>query len=371
MRKFCCHLMILSCLISCTVGLNANQPTISHISQPIIDSSTEKARENLLLLLSGEWVSRALYVVTKLEIADYLQDGPKSIQEIAVFSQSNPESLQRILHMLAGFGIFEEQDVAIFANNEASTLLSKSNPNSLYSLSTFYGEDIHTAWDQILKSVSSGIPAFQLAFKQPVFSYFKEHPDRAALFQDAMKEKSTAVIKSSVASYNFGQFNSIFDIGGGYGHFLLAILKKYPHLNGMVFDVPEVIDTIPKRNPQILQEQCKLCSGDFFDSVPKGADAYLLKSVLHDWDDSKAEEILKNCRQAMGQSSRLLIVEVVLLPKDQSVYANSMDVLMLAITGGKERSLASFSQMLDRAGFVLENVYPTSTEFSILEARKK
>jgi hypothetical protein len=368
MKTFCYYLAIVTSLISFTVKLNAKQPTTQH---PIIESSQEKARENLLLLLSGEWVSRALYVVTKLEIAEYLQDGPKPIKEIAAFSQSNPESLQRILHMLSSFGIFEEQEGGNFANNEASALLSKSNPDSLHSLSTFYGEDIHEAWDQLLKSIATGTPAFQLSFKQPVFGYFKEHPDRAVLFQEAMKEKSTAVIKSSLSAYHFGQFNSIYDIGGGYGHFLLAILKKYPHLNGIVFDVPEVIDTICKRNPQILQEQCKLCSGDFFDSVPKGGDAYLLKSVLHDWEDSKAEEILKNCYQAMGQNSKLLIVEVVLLPKDQSIYANCMDVLMLAITGGKERSLASFAQMLDRSGFILEHVHPTSTEFSILEARKK
>lgn len=369
MRKFYYCLITLTCLV--LSSLRSHASPAPEIRQPVVESGTEKARENLLLLLSGEWISRALYVVTKLEVADYLRTGPKSIQEIADFSRSDPESLQRMMHMLAGFGIFEEQAGAIFANSEASALLSKSNPDSLYSLSTFYGEDIHAALDQLLNAVSSGTPAFQLSFKQPVFGYFKEHPDRAALFQDAMKEKSTAVIKSSMVSYNFGRFNSIFDIGGGYGHFLSAILKKYPHLTGMVYDVPEVIDTIPKRNPQLPQEQCKLCSGDFFDSVPKGADAYLLKSVLHDWDDCKAEEILKNCHAAMSQNAKLLVVEAVLLPKDQSIYANCMDVLMLAITGGKERSLDSLSRMLERSGFVLENVYSTSTEFSILEARKK
>lgn len=186
-----------------------------------------------------------------------------------------------------------------------------------------------------------------------------------------MKEKSTAVIKSALSSYNFGRFESIYDIGGGYGQFMSAILAQNLNANGMVFDVPEVIDSIPKRNPQIVSSRCQLCAGDFFTSVPKGGNAYLLKSVLHDWDDTKAEQILKNCYQAMDSSSRLLIVEVVLLPKDQSVYANCMDVLMLAITGGKERTLASFEQMLDNSGFNLERVYSTSTEFSILEARKK
>jgi hypothetical protein len=123
------YLMIIICFMSCWIRLDASQPVISH--PPTIESSSEKLRENLLLLLSGEWISRGLYVVTKLEIADYLQDGPQSVQEIAVFSQSNPESLQRILNMLAGFGIFDEQDGGIFANNESSALLSKSNPDSL------------------------------------------------------------------------------------------------------------------------------------------------------------------------------------------------------------------------------------------------
>lgn len=370
MKQFCYrYLMMGVCIISCWIRLDASQPDLSPPS--VAEANTEKSRENLLLLLSGEWVSRALYVVTKLEIADYLQDGPKSIQEIATFAQSNSESLHRVLHMLAGFGIFEEQDNGVFMNNDASSLLAKSNPDSLHALSIFYGEDIHTSWDQLLKSVNTGTPAFQLAFKQPVFSYFKENPAKAALFQDAMKEKSTAVIKSSLSSYNFGQFGSIYDIGGGYGQFMLAILGKHPHLNGMVFDLSEVIDSIPKRNPQIVTNRCQLRAGDFFSSIPKGGDAYLLKSVLHDWDDAKAEKILKNCHEAMNVNSRLLIVEVVLLPKDQSVYANCMDLLMLAITGGKERSLASFEKMLEKSGFALERVYPTSTEFSVLEAVKK
>jgi hypothetical protein len=350
--------------MSSWMKLDASQPTR-------VESSDEKAREKLLLLFSGEWISRALYVVTKLEVADCLQDGPKSILEIAAFSQSNPDSLYRLIHMLASLGIFEEIDNGIFKNNEPSALLTKSNPDSLHALSIFYGEDIHQSWDQLYNSINTGVPAFQLSFKQPVFSYFKDNPERAALFQEAMKEKSTAVIKSALSSYNFGQYGTIYDIGGGYGHFIQAILSKYSHSKGMIFDVSEVIDSIPKRNPQIDTNRCQLCAGDFFDAIPKGGDAYLLKSVLHDWDDEKAEQILKNCYLAMEQNSRLLIVEVVLLSQDQSVYANSMDVLMLAVTGGKERTLASFERMLDRSGFFVERVHPTSTEFCILEARKK
>jgi hypothetical protein len=327
----------------------------------------ETARERLLMLFSGEWVSRSLYVVAKLEIADHLSQ-PKTIEELANLTASDPDSLYRLMHMLAGFNIFEEVSPRIFANTETSRLLMKTNPDTLHALSLFYGEDIHKSWDGVLESIQSGVPAFQLTYKQPVFKYFKENPSRAALFQEAMKEKSKAVIKSAILSYDFSKFQSVYDIGGGYGQFMQALLNAHPHLSGTLFELPEIVEKI-KQSPQ-SNDKFKLQSGDFFASVPEGGDAYLLKSVLHDWDDEKAEQLLKNCHQAMGSNSRLLIVEVVLQPKDKSIYANCMDVLMLTITGGKERDLSSFKKMLTNAGFVLENIYPTTTEFSILEARK-
>jgi len=334
-------------------------------------TNQETNRERLLLLLSGEWVSRGLYVATKLEIADHLQTHPKSIEDLAHATQSNPEALYRLLHMLAGFGIFEEVSPRVFSNTDTSCLLVKSNPDTLHALTLWYGEDIHKSWEELLPSIQTGTPAFELTFKQPVFSYLKENPPRALLFQEAMKEKSMAVIKSALSTYDFTKFKSVYDIGGGYGQFMRALMQSHPDLHGVLFDLPEVIETIRERTPQLENNHCKLVSGDFFESIPEGGDIYLLKSVLHDWDDEKSEKILKNCHQAMGPNSHLLIVEVVLQPKEHSIYANCMDVLMLAITGGKERSLASFKRMLENSGFVLEQVYPTATEFSILKARKK
>ncbi len=330
--------------------------------------SREIDREKMLLLLSGEWVSRALYVVTKLEIADHLKSKSKSVDDLARMTQSNPESLYRLLHMLAGFNVFDEVAPRIFTNTDLSSLLAKSDPDTLHALSLFYGEDIHRAWDGLLPSIQTGTPAFQLTFQQPVFSYFKENPNRGVLFQESMKEKSLAVIKSSLSSYDFSRFKSVYDIGGGYGQFMHALLKNYPDIKGTLFELPEVIATIKQRNQG--NNACTLVAGDFFESVPKGGDVYLLKSVLHDWDDEKCGKILKNCYSSMDADSRLLIIEVVLQPKAESLYANCMDVLMLAITGGKERSINSFQQMLENSGFVLERIYPTATEFSILEARK-
>jgi hypothetical protein len=273
--------------------------------------------------------------------------------------------------MLVSFGIFEEISPHVFSNTDISRLLIKSNPDSLHALSLFYGEDIHKAWTEILSSVQTGVPAFELSLRQPVFTYFKNHPERASLFQEAMKEKSRAVIKSALSNYDFGQFNSICDVGAGYGQFIQALLQKHQNLSGIVFDLPEVIEKIKTQHPHIESDRCHLIAGDFFNTIPEGQDAYILKSVIHDWNDEQAELILRNCFKAMRPDSRLLIVEIVLQSGHHQSYANCMDFLMLAITGGKERHLSTMSRLLENSGFTIEKIYPTSTEFSILEAKKK
>jgi hypothetical protein len=334
-------------------------------------SNVPKNREKLLLLIAGEWIARAIYVATKLQIADHLGEGSKSIQDLAALSRSHEEFLLRLLRTLAGAGVFKEERNGIFANNEVSCLLSRSNPDNLHATSLYYGEDVHPAWDELFNSLITGKPGFDLAFNQPVFSYYKENPERGIIFQDAMKSKSRAVTKSALSSYNFGQYHSICDVGGGNGHFLGTLLDHYPHLQGMVFDLPEVIHELKKSSLPHSEERFKLIEGDFFASIPEGADAYLLKSILHDWNDRQAEQILQNCHSAMRSDSRLLIVEIILLPKDQSIYAKCMDLLMLALCEGKERSLNSFEQLFERSGFKLEKIYPTATEFSMLEVVKK
>lgn len=340
---------------------------------PAIQIEADQAdvhREKLLLLMSGEWASRGIYVATKLELADHLKEGSRSVEELAELTQSNTESLHRLLRMLAGLGIFEETSPGIFSNTEASKLLAKNNPNTLHSLSLFYGEDIHTALDELLPAVQTGKTAFQMKFKEPVFSYFKQNPCKAALFHQAMKEKSMAVIHSVLSTYDFSKCTVACDIGGGNGAFMHALLKKNPQLKGSILELPEVVAGLKLQNSE-KELNCELIPGDFFVSIPKGCDLYLLKSVLHDWDDAKSETILKNCYEAMSDDSRLLIIEVVLQSNEGSHYANCMDVLMMAITGGKERSLDSFNKILENSGLVLERIYPTSTEFSLMEVRKK
>ncbi len=341
--------------------------TYAAIQPPVHDLG----REKLLTCLAGEWVSRCLYVATRLEIADHLQQGPKSAKELAQLSYADPDSLHRILRLLASVDIFQEDEEGIFSNNQVSNLLAKNHPQSLHALSLFYGEEIHSSWTELLESIRMGIPAFEIVHQQPLFAYFKDHPFDALLFQEAMKEKSKAVIQSALTAYDFGKFQSIYDIGAGHGQFMQALLDRYPHMTGLVFDLKEVIETLPLKNSSLPKNRCRLVGGDFFISIPQGGDVYILKSILHDWNDEEANKILKNCYQAMTSNSRLLIVEVILFPKQRAAYAKCMDVLTLTVTGGKERTLASFEQILNRAGFKIESIYSTSTEFSIIEACKK
>lgn len=324
----------------------------------------EIGRDQLLSIVGGEWIASSLYVANELEVADLLQSGPKSADEIALAVHAEKDSVNRILRLLASVGIFEEMQEGVYSNNEASQLLVKNNPFTLHDTIRFYGQFVHPVFDDLLPSVQTGVTAFEIKNKEAVFPYLKSHPAQAHLFHAAMREKSKAVIASSLASYDFSPYKTLYDIGGGQGHFMLALLNQYPHMQGTLFDLPEVIAKNSAQNPRLA-----LVSGDFFQSIPKGGEAYLLKSVLHDWDDEKAAAILKNCHTAMDKGSHLILVEYVLMPKGE-LYAKCMDVLMLAMVGGKERTLSAYEVLLTQAGFKLKKVYPTQTEFSILVAEK-
>lgn len=323
----------------------------------------DPSREKMLNILAGDWVARAVYAATKLELAEALEEGPKTAENLAELASADAASLERLLRLLSAQGIFERTPEGSYSNNEMSILLSKNNSDSLNFLTQFYGEELHQAFVQLYPSIIVGKPAFELEYGQPVFAYFKLQPERALLFQKAMQEKSKAVIKASLVAYDFGKYQTLCDVGGGFGHFLLALMQKYPTLQGTLFDLPAVVD---QANPVITHR----VGGDFFQSVPEGQDAYLLKSVIHDWDNEKAIAILKNCHQAMRQDSALVIVDVVLLPSGKSSYAYCMDLLMMAITGGKERTLEDFEHILKQAGFRIRSVHPTTTEFSLIEAVK-
>ncbi len=319
-------------------------------------------RADLLDLLGGEWVSQGVYVAAKLDVAHHLKEGPKTSCELAELLQVKEHALYRVLSMLSSHGVFEEREGKIFVNTPMSERLAHDHPDTLGSLVIFYGEEIRNAFSSLLSSVTTGKPAFNQVYQEPVFEYFKHHPDRAALFQSAMAEKSRAVIQSVISQIHFK--GTVCDVGGGKGHLLYAVLKSDPTLQGIHFDLPEVISSLTNSPPRVKFEK-----GSFFDTVPK-ADAYLMKSILHDWSDEKSIEILRCCHSAMPNHATLYVIEPVLIQSQAHDYAKLTDVLMLAVTGGRERSLDEYRNLFEKGGFVLSNVFSTPTEFRILEIKK-
>jgi hypothetical protein len=320
-------------------------------------------RADLLNLLGGEWVSQGIYVAAKLDIAHHLQSGAKTTHELAQLLEVDEEALYRVMGMLASHGVFEQREGKIFANTPISERIAHNHPETLRSLTVFYGEEIRNAFGSLLLSVKTGNPAFNQVYQEPVFEYFKHNPERAALFQSAMAEKSKAVTQSLINQVSFQ--GTVCDIGGGKGHLLYAVLTANSSLEGINFDLPEVISSLPKAPPR-----AKLQQGSFFETIPQ-ADAYLMKSVLHDWSDEKAIEILQVCHSFIPDEAILYVIEPVLIQSQAQDYAKLMDVLMLAVTGGRERSLNQYETLFEKGGFALTNILSTPTEFRILELKKK
>lgn len=340
------------------------------ISTTLFGAPKNQERETLLSIVSGDWIAQSLYSAATLDIATHLSEGPKSVSYLAKKTHADEESLYRLLRLLAGQGIFHEWDNRVFSNTPTSELLSSNHPESLRSLILFYSLEMSDAVRNLPVAVKEGTPSFDLTYGEPVFSYFKKNPEAAALFNVAMKEKSAVVIHSCLKAYDFGQFHSVYDIGGGTGHFLQAIMNAHPRVRGLLFDLPEVI-TAATSSFSSYGKRCALVSGDFFKEIPQDGEAYLLKSVLHDFSDEEALQILKKCRAAMPANAKLLLVEPLITAANQAEYSKSMDVYMMAITGGKERRIEDFRDLLHAAGFRIESVTPSGTEFAILQAKKR
>ncbi len=329
----------------------------------------QSGRGKLLSLISGEWIAKSIYTAAELDIAGYLMEGPKTVQELAKLTQCHEENLYRLLRMLASLGIFHEKEGRIFLNTATGELLAKTHPQSLRSLILFYKEEISQSWHQLSDCIRQGKPAFDLTHGESIFNYFRAHPKSAAHFNAAIKEKSKAVINACMKAFDFGRFKSVYDIGGGTGHFMNSLLKTFPHIRGVLYELPEVISDA--KTPIVNFERCSLIPGDFFKTIPTGGDAYILKSVLHDWTDKAALKILENCYQSMTDQARLIIVEPLMTSANLKDPAKVMDIYTMATSGGRERTLLDFKNLLDQAGFCIESTIPTDTEFYLIEARKK
>ena len=327
----------------------------------------------MLQMIAGFWLSRALYLAAKLGLADLLKEGPKPSADLAQRTGTHASSLQRMLRALASVGVFTEDAQGRFALTPLAETLRSDVPGSLRAFTiSELGEDHYPAWGEVMHSVRTGEIAFDHLFGMNVWQYRAQHPEEGRIFDEAMASFSSVVHAAILQSYDFSPIGTLVDVGGGDGGLMTAILKAYPRLRGMLVDLPHVITGAQHRiAAEGLRERCQVIPGDFFTSVPSGGEAYLLKWVIHDWDQERSLTILKNCHRAMPATGKLLLVEAVIPAGDSPSFHKFMDLNMLVMTGGRERTEAEYRGLLDAAGFSLRNIIPTQSEMSVLEAVRR
>lgn len=334
------------------------------------DSNRVPPAAVLLQMIDGVKVTQLIHTAAKLGIADLLQDGPKSSEELASAVGVHPVALYRVLRALAGLGIFEEVEGGRFRLTPLAEPLRSGVPGSVRAWAILGGEEWHLRmWGDILHSVKTGSGAFDHVHGMSSFEYFQKHPESGALFYEAMTNLTAQVSAAVLAAYDFSNLGGIVDVGCGNGTFTTAILKAHPHLAATLFDLPHVIENARGViESEGIADRCEFVSGDFFASVSGRGEAHVLKNIVHDWDDERAITLLANCRKAMPENGRLLVVEMVVQPGNEPSPAKMFDITMMVAEGGRERTEAEHRELFRAAGFELSRVVPTPSPVSVLEA---
>jgi len=314
-------------------------------------------------------MTQLIYVAAKLKIADHLAAGPRPVSELAAASGAHADSLYRVLRALAGYGVFAEEDGQRFRLTAAAELLRSDVPNSMRSAAEVRGEDwMWRSWGALIDSVKTGKTGFDLVYGMNTFDWFAKNPAAARLFDDFQGDLTRRSAAAVASAYDFSSARVIADIGGGNGTLLAAILERYPNARGILFDLPHVVEAAKKTLPVAIARRCELVGGDFFKAVPRGADAYLVKYILHDWDDEKSRAILGTIRDAMTASAKLLVVEDLVCGPNVACEAKLGDVNMLARTGGRNRTEKEYRDLLESGRFRVTGVIPTRGDLALLES---
>jgi SAM-dependent methyltransferase len=321
--------------------------------------------QHVIRLALGFAVSQALRVVADLEIAERLATGERSVDELAAQTSSHPDALYRIMRLLAAEGVFLETDARRFRLTEIGAALRSDGRSNLRDVVRMLNKEPYLAFTQLGHSVRTGLPAFDKVFGKPRFDWLADHPDEAVLFQRAMMALNQGSNEAIAEAYDFRPFSRVADVGGGHGLLLSAILKRNAHLCGVLFDLASGLPTARAAGGLPRTE---FVAGSFFETVPQGADIYVLKKVIHDWNDQQAIVILRNCRDALAPDGRVLIAETIIPAGNEADPIKLIDANMLAVTGGLERTEAGYASLLAAAGLRLERVIPTGQAISILEA---
>lgn len=328
--------------------------------------------ETLLQMTNGTFVTQAIYVAAKLGIADLLKDSPKSSDELAKLTNVDAQSLYRLLRALSSNGIFAEGKNRQFQLTPLAACLQSDRPGSMRTFAIFLGEPwLWQVCGSLLDSVKTGKNAFENIYGTKPLSYLTQHPEVMQSLYEAVNAFTSSLIPVVLASYDFLPFSKIVDVGGGHGALIAEILKLNPTMKGILFDQPVVAERARHFiEAKGVAERCEIVVGNLFELMPSGGDAYILKHVIHTWDDENALTILKNCHQAMVENGRLLVFEAIIPPANKPSLSKWFDLHMLMMGDGRERTETEYRALLTAAGFMVRKVVSTQTSIDVIEAMK-
>ncbi|MGD9720361.1 MAG: methyltransferase [Pirellulales bacterium] len=331
---------------------------------------SQPAAAPLAQVLTSYWISQSVYVAAKLGLADLLHKGPQTAEQLAAACGAQPAALYRLLRALASAGFFREDDQRRFSITPAADPLRADAENSQRALALMMGEEHFHCWGELLYSVQTGEPAFEKIYGAPIFDWLSQHPEQAAIFDQAMVAIHGRETAAMLDAYDFSTIRVLADVGGGNGSLLRTVLGRHAQLRGMLCDLPGVIE---RARPLIaaagLSDRLQTHATNFFAAIPQGADAYLMRHIIHDWDDDESQRILRNVRQAMPADGRLLLVESVIPAGNDPGFAKLLDLNMMVIPGGKERTAAEYRELFQASGFHLASITPTRADVSVIEGR--
>jgi hypothetical protein len=319
-------------------------------------------------LLNGVFITGAVSCLARLGVSDLVEHGPKSAEELAAQIGASPRPLYRLMRATASVGVLSEGPDGKFSETPLSAVLrSNANP-SLRAFASMLGSEWHgRGWSELEYCVRTGKQALDKIYGEPIFRYFEKRPEEAQLFNQAMSDLSTIEGPAVAEAYSFDGIHSIVDVGGGHGLLLATILARNPHMKGTLYEVPHVVAGAKDGPLKPVMDRCTLASGDMFSAVPGGADAYIMKHIIHDWPDDVCIKILKACRKGVNPGGRLLVVDNVIQPGNDFAPGKFMDLQMLIFPGGCERTEKQFQELFAAAGWRLSRVIPTVVPESIVE----
>jgi hypothetical protein len=327
-------------------------------------------QHQMIHMATAYWASSLVYVAADLQLADHLAEAPRTAAEIAQSTGSDAPSLYRVMRTLASMGLFAEDSDQRFSLTPLGETLRVGTPGSVRSsVLTLAGELFAKPFSELSYSIKTGKPAFDKIFGMPEFAWLAKHPVEASMFSETMVGFHGAEPKAVAKAYDFSQAQTVIDVGGATGNLLAAILSHHREPRGVLFDLPHVVRDAPTLiKARGLSERIAIEAGSFFESVPVADGAYLLSHIIHDWGEDQCLTILRNCRRAMKPDSRLLIIEMVLPTGNTPHPGKMLDIVMLAVPGGQERTEPGYRELLEKAGFRLTRVVPTESAVSIVEA---